>query len=222
MFSYAGVATQVMIHSDEVLLLVDCGDGTLRDLLMLEIDPTLVDAIFITHGHFDHMGGLYPLLGFMRMIGREDSLGMYAPAGCAEVTKTIEAFRAVYLDTLPFELEFAELQPKQTISIENISIEAHPVTHHGGTNADGILDQIPACGYRIHSEGETIAVTGDTGDCPEVRELVRDADLALIEATYRSDEDTDEESVAKVHLTKDIAEEIGRSAKNHLLIHRNW
>ncbi|MFW9869975.1 MAG: ribonuclease Z, partial [Candidatus Thorarchaeota archaeon] len=65
-FSAAGVATTIVLTSKFTgkMMLFDVGDGILRDLLMSgntdfvhEIDP-----IAISHGHFDHVGGLHSLL----------------------------------------------------------------------------------------------------------------------------------------------------------------
>ncbi len=75
---------------------------------------------------------------------------------------------------------------------------------------------MPALGYRI-SVGETVvAFTGDSRMCPVLEEVVKEADLALIEATG----DTSAEAGLKVHLTEDEAKQLGSLARNHLLIHR--
>ena len=78
-YSVAGVSTTVVITSRFTgkMMLLDVGDGALRDLLARgSIDfVNDIDVIAITHGHFDHMGGLYPLLGFMRTLGRSHQCG---------------------------------------------------------------------------------------------------------------------------------------------------
>jgi ribonuclease BN (tRNA processing enzyme) len=50
--------------------------------------------------------------------------------------------------------------------------------------------------------------------------LVRDADLAIIEATYQSAETISADTLAKVHLSEDVAREIGRTAKELIIVHR--
>jgi ribonuclease BN (tRNA processing enzyme) len=100
-----------------------------------------------------------------------------------------------------------------------MSVRAYPVLHCGSIQGKGILDPIPALGYRVTCEGESVAVTGDTGDCPGVRELVTGADLALVEATFQ-DSGIGEAMLSRVHLSEDRAGEIGALAKKHLLVHR--
>ncbi len=70
LYSKAGVATQILVSTVEGDLLVDAGDGALRDLLDLNYDFEKLKAIAITHGHFDHVGGLWTLFGFLRMMRR--------------------------------------------------------------------------------------------------------------------------------------------------------
>jgi ribonuclease BN (tRNA processing enzyme) len=48
---------------------------------------------------------------------------------------------------------------------------------------------LPALGFRIQSDGSTLAYTGDTGPTHHVEEIARDADLFLAEATWQDRDD---------------------------------
>ncbi len=219
LFSQAGVAQHVWIAGPETGVLIDTGDGVLRDLLDKEIDLSRISAIFYTHGHFDHMGGLHTLLGFMRMIGRKRVLPVYAPEGCTEAFATVHNFRRCYPDSIPFDITMTELHAHQVIDIDGLAVEGFPLQHSGSVEGGGVLDPVPAMGYRLTLEGESVAVTGDTGMCPELEDLVRGTDLAVIEATFRSTEGIDAETFRRVHLTEAMAAEIGSLAKESVLIH---
>ncbi|UCG62776.1 MAG: ribonuclease Z [Candidatus Zixiibacteriota bacterium] len=219
-FSRAGVAHHVWIGGGDISVLIDAGDGVLRDLLERDIPPEEIDAVFITHGHFDHMGGVHSLLGFMRMVGRETTLPVYVPAGCREVIECVESFVKCYADTVPFKIDLVELAPNQRVSVCELSVVSYPVVHCGSIVGSEVLDPIPAFGYRITLGDETVAVTGDTGDCESLRALVKDADLAIIEATYLNSHGKDRRLLEAVHLSEDIAGKIGESAKECILVHK--
>jgi ribonuclease Z len=104
-----------LISSDEGDVLVDAGDGTLRDLLELDYDFERLKAIAITHGHFDHVGGLWTLLGFLRMTGRTNDLFLIAPTSCSEIKNLVKSFITVYNDTMPFKIILKELSNEKNL-----------------------------------------------------------------------------------------------------------
>jgi ribonuclease BN (tRNA processing enzyme) len=216
----AGVAQQILVSSDRTVVLFDCGDGALRDLLDHGFRPQQIDTLFITHGHYDHMGGLHSLLGFMRMTGRKTPFTIQAPAGCTEVRSAVNGFIACYPDSIPFDIDLVELQPRQAISLADMEITPVPVVHCGSTAEAEVAEQIPATGYRITCRGESVAITGDSGNCPSLIELVKGADLAIIESTFPEGAAISPKVLQHVHLTEDIARQIGALAKRFILVHR--
>jgi len=216
MYSKAGVATQILISTLECDLLVDVGDGALRDLLELDYDFERLKAIAITHGHFDHVGGLWTLLCFLRMIGRTDDLLLVTPRSCSEVEIVAKGFAGVYGNTVPFQLIIRELSSKEKMAIERMKIQAFSVVHKGSTKAHGVGKRIPAFGYSISYNDQRVAISGDTGMCQSLKELVKNADLAILEASAK--EKTTE--ISEVHLSIEEAREIGKTAKKFILIHQ--
>jgi ribonuclease Z len=221
LFSKAGIATQILLDS----VLIDVGDGTLRDLLSQSCDMSSIEIIAITHGHYDHVGGLFSLLGYMRMIGRKDPVKILYPGSC-EVETLVSGFKTVYADYLPFTIELIQVTNHQIYHFGNTTIQSIFVLHAGST-AQGILPSIPATGYRITVQDKTYAVTGDSTLCDALEELVSGADLAFIEATWTparkamlSEKYGDiEESMLSVHLSEEQAHALGKLAKDYMLIH---
>jgi ribonuclease BN (tRNA processing enzyme) len=219
-FSRAGVAQHVWIESGDGSVLVDVGDGILRDILQNRFDLNKLRGVVFTHGHFDHMGGLHSFLGYLRMIGRKEPLPICAPKGCAEVFSTLDSFLKCYPNTIPFEVVSRGVEPNEEFRLGAFAIKAYPVVHCGSIDGAGILDPIPALGYRITHTGETIAITGDTGISSPLKELIEGADLAIIEATYRESAEAGRESLKRVHLSEDVAKEIGKLAREFILVHK--
>jgi len=220
LYSNPGIAQHIWIEHDLGALLLDVGDGILRDMRSHKLDPKFLKGIIVTHGHFDHVGGLHSLLGYLRMIGREADLSIYIPEGSPEVPGIVENFISIYGGTTPYRISILELGPHQSFEISGISVEAYPVVHCGSVAGHEVLDRIPAMGYRISFAGETVAVTGDTGMCPSLVELVKDSDLALIEATFGEARGVSQMELERVHLSEKAARELGKLARDFILVHR--
>ncbi|MDD3732364.1 MAG: ribonuclease Z [candidate division Zixibacteria bacterium] len=220
LFSRAGLAQQIWIEHENRALLFDTGDGTLRDMLFNNFDWHKIRGIFYTHGHFDHIGGIYSLLGFLRMVGRTEPLPIYAPEGSHEVFSSIVTFKRCYPGSVPFNIPGYELTPHEKTDLAGMTIEAYPVVHCGSVDVDIIQDQIPAFGYRIACQGETVAISGDTGLCDSLRELVNGVDLAIIEATAWKKAEMSPAMLERVHLAEDVAVELGKTANEYILVHK--
>jgi ribonuclease BN (tRNA processing enzyme) len=222
LFSRAGIANQIWIENSENAILIDCGDGIVRDIKAHKINLGKLLAIFITHGHFDHMGGLHSLLGFLRMIGREETLFINAPENCIEVESMVREFNRIYDSTTKFPIIIGTLTNGNKQSVAGMEIEAFEMTHYGSIAGAGITDPIPALGYRITCEYETIAITGDTGTDKFNKNLIKGADLAIIESTHRDSKTADKKTTEKVHLTEKLAREYGKLAKEYILVHKSY
>ena len=114
-----------------------------------------------------------------------------------------------------------EVEDRGEYQIGDIRVGVRSVVHYASTEIRGLLHKDPAVGYRLFYHGQAIAISGDTGVCRTLTELVRGADLAFIDATLTKEEAT-EELLEKLHLSEEKAEEVGQLAKEYLLIHRKF
>ena len=220
LYSKAGIATQILLSTEEDYFIVDIGDGALRDLLFRKINFRKIKGIFLTHGHYDHIAGLYALLGYLRTIERKCPINIYFPKGSKEAQQIVFAFQKSYND-FSFQIQMQEVKGGDEVKTKDLKVKIYQMRHYAAVGVNRILHPDPAVGYRFIYKGESVAISGDTGICPGLKKLIEGADLALIDSTLDKGEETDE-LLEKLHLSKEKAEEIGKLAKKYILIHRKY
>ena len=221
-FSAAGVGTTIVLTSKFTgkMMLLDVGDGVLRDLLLSGNTDFVndINPIAISHGHFDHVGGLHSLLGFMRVMGRTNPLNILIPTGCSEAISIINGFRDLYSTSLPFKIWYHEMSQGSGFDTDFFKTSSFEVEHFSLEFDEGAGEIEPALGFRVQIGETVVAYSGDTRLCSGVESVVRDADLAIIEATRKETPDSD--FGHRVHLSLEEAANLGELAKEHILIHK--
>jgi ribonuclease Z len=87
--------------------LVDCGEGTQRQLLRSGVGLTEIDLILLTHLHGDHYLGLPGLLKTYGLRGREHPLRIIGPTGLERLFATLNPI----IGRLPFRVDLDERLP---------------------------------------------------------------------------------------------------------------
>jgi ribonuclease Z len=105
--------------------LVDCGEGTQRQLLRSGLGLVDLDLVLVTHLHGDHYLGLPGLLKTYGLRGRERELVLVGPPGLVALVETL---RTVF-GRLPFPLGIEEVTAGSVARGRGVGIEAYPTAH---------------------------------------------------------------------------------------------
>ena len=121
----APASTLIRRGGDRILL--DCGEGTQRQLLRSQIGLVDLDVVLFSHYHADHVLGLPGLLKTYDLRGREQGLELYGPSGLSELLTIF----APIVGRLGFPLHARELANGEDVPGDGFRLIAHSVDHRG-------------------------------------------------------------------------------------------
>lgn len=106
-------------------LLVDCGEGTQRQLLRSDVGLVDLEHVFLTHLHADHVLGLPGMLKTFGLRGRETPITVYGPRG----TRALLGGLGVVVGRVSYPLEIVEFGPGESVGMTDYRIETFAVAH---------------------------------------------------------------------------------------------
>jgi ribonuclease Z len=207
-----GVAAAVVMRGADHLL-IDCGEGTQRQMMLSRPGLRRLRAVLVTHCHADHVLGLPGLLATLSETRRHD-LPILGPPGLGAL---VEGFRA-QVGPLGFGLDVRETAPGEGMARDGYRIEAlearhdcpalgwaiieDPLPGHLDTDALAARGVGPGPGRARLAGGEAlgavvpgevtgpqrrgrrIVYSGDTRPAPGIAAAAAGADLLVHEATF--------------------------------------
>jgi ribonuclease BN (tRNA processing enzyme) len=159
-------------------VLLDCGATSLSALKRLGLDPGEVAAVFVSHLHGDHFGGLPFLILDGQFSRRTRPLAVVGPPGTARrLADTMEClFPGSTGVSRRFGVDVTELAPGTASAVCGVAVRAWEGDHPSGA---------PSLILRLSLAGRAIAYTGDTAWTGAISQAAADADLFIAEAYYR-------------------------------------
>lgn len=184
-------------------ILIDAGTG-LGDLSLAEL--SLIDHIFVTHSHLDHVTSIPFLVDTVGAM-RDRPVTVYALAGTIEILKNHlfnwsiwPDFSEIPTPAAPF-LRYKEVKIGEAVVLGGRRITPLPAVH-----------TVPAVGYHLDSGAGSLVFSGDTGPNDALWKLVnqiRNLKYLIIETAF-SNKERQLAEVSK-HLCPDmLAEELSK------------
>lgn len=160
-------------------ILIDCGEGTQRQLLRSGAGFRRLDRILLTHGHLDHVLGIPGLFATLGLRRNSDVMTIHGGPDTLDIV--IRMLAGLWGEgRAPIPVQFAPLIEGQVVDAGEFTIDCFPVRHRD-TDSFGFVFQSPA---RRHLMSDRLADLGVPdgpmrGELAEGRPVVIDGGRAI-------------------------------------------
>ncbi len=197
-----GPASCYLLEAEGFRLLLDLGSGAVGALQRhAALDG--IDAVCLSHHHADHCLDVCPfwVARTYGPGGRMPRIPVYGPEGTAR--RMAQAYGLDEHPGMGEAFDFETLAPGRR-QIGPFQITLAHMNH-----------PVETFGFRVEHAGRALAYSADTGTCPALVELARQADVLLCEASYLASPDP----MPDMHLTaRQAAEHAARAGAGRLVL----
>ena len=172
--------TCILVDAPGIRFCIDFGASSLIALERLGIPHNTIDAIFLTHLHGDHCGGIpFLLVDAMLAAKRDRPLTIAGPRDASERLKAVAAAMMPGMDVMvpKFPITYLDLPVSRASDVGPIRVTTFPAIHTQATNPTSM---------RVEVAGKVIAYTGDSEWTEHMPVLADGADLFIAECYFFS------------------------------------
>jgi ribonuclease Z len=127
---HRGLSAQIVLYKD-YRFLVDCGEGTQRQILRSGLGFKRLNRILLTHGHLDHILGLGGLISTFARWEAMEGIEIYGGGWALE--RVYDLIYGVVLRGAepPIKIDLIEVHPGVVLEDDTFEVVAFPVVHRG-------------------------------------------------------------------------------------------
>jgi ribonuclease Z len=167
------------LETEGGLLLLDMSADAPHRMAEEQLDWASLDAIWISHFHLDHLGGLAPFLFGTRWAPqtqqRRKPLLVFGPGGLSKILEAFDQANDYRLLQQPFPVELVEVASGDDFEIRpGLKATTLSTPHTKESLALRLKDK----------SGTVLVYTSDTGYTDELIEFARGANLLLMECSF--------------------------------------
>jgi len=110
-------------------LLIDCGEPISRLYKASGLDYDTIDRIFLSHLHFDHVGGFFMLMQGFWLEQRQKDLTVYLPQAGIDPIRNMLNAACLFEELFSFRLQFEPLRSGASILVNKVRVTPFRTTH---------------------------------------------------------------------------------------------
>ncbi len=130
---HRGLPAQAIL-AGEYRFLIDCGEGTQRQILRSGIGFKRLNRILLTHAHLDHILGLGGLVSTFARWENIEWLELYGGRATLDRVNALLFGVVLQYERLPIDIRLLELKPGVLLETKEFTVSAFSVQHRGSGN----------------------------------------------------------------------------------------
>jgi len=159
-----------LVFSDKTVLMLDCGDSAVRQLWKYTKDHSLIDALYITHRHSDHLFGIPALLGRMLEEERKKELTIICSEQLKSDIERLTEHAYFGIDSYGFKINFVIAEDGKSIKFQDLKLSFAKTGHTAYNLA-----------IRIDDNKKIVCYSGDGPSDENTEMIYKDADILMHE-----------------------------------------
>ncbi|CAN5214141.1 MBL fold metallo-hydrolase [soil metagenome] len=167
------------LETENGSVLLDCSPSVIHRMAQENLDWANLDAIWISHFHLDHVGGLFPFLFSTKHAPetqtRKKPLKIFGAEGLRKFIENFDALNNYNLLTQRFPIEIIEVEPYKIFEIlPETEADVFKTPHTDESLAIRIVDKTE----------KSIVFTSDTGFAKPLATFAAKVDLFVMECSF--------------------------------------
>ncbi len=131
--AHRGLPSHLILYRQHRFLL-DCGEGTQRQILQSGLGFKRLNKVLLTHGHLDHILGLGGLVSTLSRWENLEQIDIYGGRSALSRVSNL-LFKVVFPGARsPIDINLIVLEPGVILEDDKFTLSAFPVSHRGAGN----------------------------------------------------------------------------------------
>ena len=203
----------IVVQTGAANYLLDCGEGTARQLVKHDLSGNFIDAVLISHYHPDHISGFFMLMQLLYLEKRTKPLYVFLPERPSAILDIMHLFYT-FEQRFAFPLKLHEMSEVELYFPDVAAVLTDHMLNYGEyVSAQHLPNQLQSFCFSITEEGKNLLYTSDLYTFMNIEHIIEKANVVIVDALHPEAEvvlQLDNYPAERIYLTHGISEKLRR------------